>query len=428
MNHLKHVNKVWIVALSVLLFSGFAFAQVAFSVVAVPGSSPNSPIAVNNAGQVMVNTGTSISAQVSLWSSASGAQSMNLVGTNSAGASINNSGDVVGTGDPNNTGYLQAFKWQTVGGEQWLGSLGGNFSAASGVNDAGAVAGMSLNAANYQHAFLWTQAGGMVDLTPNLTSIGGATAVAVNSSNQVVGYYFPNGSGNTLGFTWTQAGGLVNLGAAGTLALDVNDAGTVVGQWPSATGNSHGFSWTQSGGIQDLGSLGGESAALSINSQGWIVGNYLISTGKGLLHGFLWTATAGMQDFTTLAGLIASEQISSAQVNDLGMIAISTNKGGFLLLPKVTGRFASSGSPSVAGQPVTFTATLSSIAGPPPDGETVTFLTGTTVLGSATTAGGVAEFTTSALKAGSHGITVEYPGDVSHPPAKFAALTQVVSK
>lgn len=416
------------VALSVLLFSGFVFAQAAFSVVTVPGASPNSPIAVNNAGQVMVNTGTSISTQVSLWSSASGAQSMDLVGTNSTGSSINNSGDVVGAADPNDTGYLQAFIWQTAGGEQWLGSLGGNFSVAVGVNNTGAVAGMSLNAADHQHAFLWTQAAGMQDLTPNLTSVGGATAVAVNSSNQVVGYYFPNGSSNTLGFTWTKAGGLVNLGLAGTLAQAVNDAGTVVGQWPSATGYLHAFSWTQAGGIEDLGSLGGESSALSINSQGWIVGTYLVSTGKGLLHGFLWTATGGMQDFTTLAGLIAGEQICSAQVNDLGMIAISTNKGGYLLLPKVTGKFATSGSPSVVGQLVTFTATLSSIAGPPSDGETVTFSAGGTALGSATIAGGVAEYTTSALTAGSHAITVNYLGDVSHPAVKFSALTQVVSK
>ncbi len=296
------------------------------------------------------------------------------------------------------------------------------------MNDTGAVAGMSLNGADKQHAFLWTQAGGMQDLTPNLSSVGGATAVAVNSSNQVVGYYFPNGSNNTLGFTWTKAAGLVNLGAAGTLALAVNDAGTVVGQWPSASGYLHAFSWTQAGGILDLGSLGGESSALSINSQGWIVGTYLVSTGKGLLNGFLWTATAGMQNFTTLAGLAASEQICSAQVNDLGMIAISTNKGGYLLLPKVTGEFATSGSPSILGQPVTFTATLSSIAGPPPDGETVTFSAGGTLLGSANIAGGVAEFTTSALAVGSHAITVNYPGDVSHPAVKFSALTQVVSK
>ena len=79
-------------------------------------------------------------------------------------------------------------------GTQWLGSLGGGTERGSGINDSGAVVGLSYTATYKQHAFLWTQAGGMQDLTPDLTSIGGATAVAINSANEVVGYYFPNGS------------------------------------------------------------------------------------------------------------------------------------------------------------------------------------------------------------------------------------------
>jgi probable HAF family extracellular repeat protein len=423
-----NMKKVAVVAAFTLLFSGFAFSETVFSVVKIPGTNPNSVIAINNGGQVVVNTAANGSYQVSIWNRISGAQTLQLTGTNSNGAAINSSNDVVGAGDPNHSGYPLAFIGNPTQGVQWIGSLGGNLSAASGINDAGAVAGFSNTSAGLQHAFLWTQDGGMQDLTPDLTSIGGGTATAINSSNQVVGYYFPNGSDNTTGFTWTQAGGLLNLGTVGTLAFAINDSGTVVGQSPVANAYKHAFSWTQSGGMIDLGTLSGgvESSALSINNQGWIAGTSLTSTGKGLLHGFLWTPSAGMEDFTVLAGLASGQQVYSLQVNDAGVIAISTNKGGSLLVPKMTAKFTSSANPSVLGEPVTFTATMTSIAGPPPDGDTVQFLVSGNVVGTATLQGGVAHFTTSTIAVGSHAVQAEYSGDANYLPTKYNAFTQVV--
>ncbi len=70
----------------------------------------------------------------------------------------------------------------------------------------------------------------------------------------------------------------------------------------------------------------------------------------------------------------------------------------------------SSPNPSVFGQSVTFTATVSSAADTAPTG-TVTFSDGATSLGTGTLASGQATFTTSSLAIGSHSITGQYGGD-----------------
>jgi probable HAF family extracellular repeat protein len=424
----KKTKKVAVVAVLGLLCSSIAFAQVVFSIEKIPGSVPNSVIAINNGGQVVVNT-VSDSGPVTTWGRISGTSSVGVSGANSAASAINNLGEIVGVGDPDNSGDPLAFVWQPAEGVQWLGSLGGGISGASGVNDSGAVVGLSYNGTYTQHAFFWTQADGMQDLTPDITSLSGAAATAVNSTNQVVGYYFPNGTRAPLGFLWTSAGGLQNIGPAGSIAYAINNAGTVVGQMTTAAGFLHAFSWTQTGGIQDLGTLGGpQSTALSINNQGWIVGTSLDNSGTGLLHGFLWTPTGGMQDFSVVAGLSASQESYWMQINDAGVIAVSTNKSESLLVPKMTGTFTSSANPSVVGQPVTFSITITSIVGPPADGETVQITAGGQVLGTVPLHGGVAQFTTSSLAVGSHTVTATYSGDSNYLSTKFTNITQVVTQ
>src|SRR5205085_11851156 len=68
----------------------------------------------------------------------------------------------------------------------------------------------------------------------------------------------------------------------------------------------------------------------------------------------------------------------------------------------------SSANPSVFGQSITFTATVSPA---PPDGQLVSFSDGINSLGTGTLAGGVATLSTSSLAAGSHIISAVYAGD-----------------
>ena len=98
---------------------------------------------------------------------------------------------------------------------------------------------------------------------------------------------------------------------------------------------------------------------------------------------------------------------------------------------------ASNVNPSAAGMPVTFTATVSVLgsASVNPTG-TITFLDGSTVIGTATlnSTTGIATFTTSALTVGSHSISASYSGATAagNGTASFAAsgsavLTQIVA-
>jgi hypothetical protein len=119
--------------------------------------------------------------------------------------------------------------------------------------------------------------------------------------------------------------------------------------------------------------------------------------------------------------------------NPITVTAVDTFTNGTITSPPtqvtvaktaVTVALASSANPSSPNQSVTFSATVHA-------GATglVTFLDGTTILGTGTiNAAGVATFTTSTLAIGSHPITAAYGGDSTYNVATSAVLTEVVGK
>jgi hypothetical protein len=96
--------------------------------------------------------------------------------------------------------------------------------------------------------------------------------------------------------------------------------------------------------------------------------------------------------------------------------------------PGTATTLSSSLNPSTYGQAVTFIAVVISSVGPPPDGETVTFMKGTKVLGTGSLSGGSASFTTSTLPVGTYGIKAVYGGDSTFIGSTSTAVKQVVSK
>jgi hypothetical protein len=88
-----------------------------------------------------------------------------------------------------------------------------------------------------------------------------------------------------------------------------------------------------------------------------------------------------------------------------------------------TTNIGSSGTPSILGQSVTFTATVS----PPPSGGTVDFLDGASTLCSAASlAGATATCSTNSLAVGSHSITAVYSGDANYLTSTSSGFNQVV--
>jgi hypothetical protein len=90
--------------------------------------------------------------------------------------------------------------------------------------------------------------------------------------------------------------------------------------------------------------------------------------------------------------------------------------------PGVT--LASSINPALSQNPVTFTAKVTATAGTPTG--SVTFLDGTTPIGSGALSGGTATYTTSSLTVGTHSITAIYSGDANFSGSSSGATSQVV--
>ncbi|WP_035348106.1 Ig-like domain repeat protein [Edaphobacter aggregans] len=135
----------------------------------------------------------------------------------------------------------------------------------------------------------------------------------------------------------------------------------------------------------------------------------------------------GVAVFTTSTLTVGTHTITATYGGDT---AYSTASSGPLSqvigkLPTTTVLSQSAGSQMVNGS-VTFIATVSSTL-PNPTG-TVTFLDGTTVLGTAalSTNGGNASLTISTLSGGSHTITAVYSGDNSFLPSTSAPINNVV--
>jgi probable HAF family extracellular repeat protein len=190
-----------------------------------------------------------------------------------------------------------------------------------------------------EQAFIWDS----INQMQPLGSLGGegSYAMAINESNQVVGYQKFSGGSEDQAFIWDSVNGMQPIGdfGASSMAYDINEAGQVTGHaWSLSSNTWHIFLWDSINGIQDLGALFEDttSNARAINNSSQIVGFAYITGGNS--KAFIWEPERGFIDLNTLVPPDSGWELERAHdINDSGQIIgygiIQGEKHGFLLTP-----------------------------------------------------------------------------------------------
>lgn len=137
---------------------------------------------------------------------------------------------------------------------------------------------------------------------------------------------------------------------------------------------------------------------------------------------------AGAAKYNTSTLPAGSNVITAVYLGDPNNNVCTSAPVNQFVVAATTTTLTSSPNPSVFGQAAIFTATVTSSIGAPPDGETVTFKRGTTILGTGLLSGGTAAFPTSALAVGTRSITAVYGGDTNFTASTSTAYSQVIGK
>jgi probable HAF family extracellular repeat protein len=286
------------------------------------------------------------------WSVASGLIPLPLVSSFSNGSeyvpyAINASGDAAGwiqvtpllrhpTAVTRSTapGYRGVFWTPTTAVD--VGDLGGGEATAWTLNDRGVVVGTSLTSSQETEAFKWTAAGGMVSL-----GIGsGSMALGINDSGTIVGAIQPPSANTSQGFVYADTGTITLLGPSSsvTSCVAINASGAVAGNTaPAPGGISNAFVWNAAKGTHELTTPSGAGGAKAINASGTVVG--WSQSSSGAERACYWSPAGTFQDLTSVttglpAGLILVEAVS---INASGQILATGSDGNsYLLTPKTT--------------------------------------------------------------------------------------------
>jgi uncharacterized repeat protein (TIGR01451 family) len=136
--------------------------------------------------------------------------------------------------------------------------------------------------------------------------------------------------------------------------------------------------------------------------------------------------TSAQASFSTTALAAGTHSIAAAYGGDAHFGASSSVSVSQTVRANTTTTIASSRNPSIVGQAVTLTATVTSASGTPTGSVSFTD-SGTTIASATLGAGAQASVTITTLTAGTHSLVASYNGDAGHNPSSSSALSQVVS-
>jgi len=342
-----------------------------------------------------------------------------------------------------------------------------------GINATAGITGSWEDTSRIYHGFVSSLSGvifsfdapGAGTVNPGIASYGTA-GIAINTAGTIAGKYV-DANGISHGFARTVSGSFTMFdvtGAAtsscpalahnncGTFPLTIDTAGDIAGTYIDSSGVIHGFYRSASGTITSFDAPGAATtpgsgsssrilgtAGMSIDDSGNIAGTYIDADGVG--HGFQRIANGTVTSFDapgagTTGSLFAGTGVTA--INAAGTIVGSytdTNAAfhGYIYTPSLTATTTTltpvpTPNPSIFGESVTLTASVSSSGGTPPNGETVTFMSGTTSLGTAALSSGVASLTSTALPTGTDSITAVYGGDLNFISSTSTVASQVVDQ
>jgi len=155
---------------------------------------------------------------------------------------------------------------------------GGSFSYAYGINNSGQVVGSGDSSVGVQ-AFVDSGGTGMT----GLSSLPGALlyAYGINNSGQIVGEGVNLADDRIEGFLYTGTGVTWFGSLPDSVTTGINDSGQVVGVASSSAGNSEAFIYSSGTGMTGLGFLPGYTTSIAggINNSGQVVGDATNLTG-----------------------------------------------------------------------------------------------------------------------------------------------------